>query len=910
MKVNIRVNALIAFFFIFVFGFSNLSFSDTFVVTNTSDSGAGSFCQAIIDANTNAGSDTIVFNIPGTDANYNAALGVWTISPVSELPSLTDDSTFVDGKTQSDFFGSDANPNGPEIEISGLNAGAASGITILSAYNVIRTLVINNFQQFGILIEYSGAHHNAIKGCYVGTDVTGTQDCGNGFTGILVYDRAKHNVIGGTLLGDGNLASGNGWSGVEIQGTGADSNLVIGNYIGTDVSGMLALANDRSGINIWSYAEANIVGGNMPEERNIVSGNLWTGISLLRANYSVVRGNFIGVDVNGTNTIPNGHSGIAISGSYNIIGGNEPGDGNLISANSVGIAVGVDSMNTIIGNYIGTDITGNLPFPNENEGILITDGAHKNLIGPGNLVKFNGTSGIEITGENSIKNIVTQNSISQNTGAGIENVLGGNLELAPPTITSASTSEVSGTAVPNSTVEIFSDSDDEGNVYEGTVTADAGGSFHYTGTLTGPFITATATDQSGNTSEFSEPFLIETGYTISGFARYYSNSIPVENASFYLDGQTTTTGETGYFSFTDVSAGNYTLAPQKSGDLGGSITPFDAALILQHSVGLTNLSPYQKIAADVSGNGGVTSYDASYILRYTVALISDFPVGTEWTFVPVDFDITDGNWASAPDTISYLPLNSDKENQDFYGIVYGDVSGNWAAPSLGKQKSGFVKVEFGEITRHDDNFVVPLRVNGTAEIFSGLLKIKFDSEHLKINDVVLAEEFSVAYNVQEGYLSVAFAGAKPLTLNSDILNLNFQKKEDLNSSVVEISEISFNQGGIPVELKNGQLILNNSNPTSYNLSQNYPNPFNSTTKINYTLPQESLVSMVVFDINGCVVRQLVNSKKAAGCHSVGWNMRDDRGNTVSSGVYFYKIEAKALDGSSVFSKFRKMTVIK
>src|SRR5258708_1773835 len=97
----------------------------TFTVTNTSDSGPGSLRQAILDANANAGADTIVFGIPGTDPNCNTTTGVCTIAPLTPLPAITDPVT-IDGYTQTgatpniNAFGSADNAV-LKIELSGAN---------------------------------------------------------------------------------------------------------------------------------------------------------------------------------------------------------------------------------------------------------------------------------------------------------------------------------------------------------------------------------------------------------------------------------------------------------------------------------------------------------------------------------------------------------------------------------------------------------------------------------------------------------------------------------------------------------------------------------------------------------------------------------------------------------------------
>jgi len=183
---------------------------------------------------------------------------------------------------------------------------------------------------------------------------------------------------------------------------------------------------------------------------------------------------------------------------------------NLISGNSGdGVAITGTGMNynDVTGNYIGTDVNGTAALGNSDDGVSIVEGAKGNTIGPGNTVANNGRDGVRVEDSGSTGNTITQNSITNNAGLGINNVDGGNNELAPPVITSV-TASVSGTACPNCRVEIFSDPADEGKVYEGFTTADGTGNFTWAGTPGGPSVTATATDADGNTSEFTPLYVI------------------------------------------------------------------------------------------------------------------------------------------------------------------------------------------------------------------------------------------------------------------------------------------------------------------------------------------------------------------------------------------------------------------
>ncbi|OQX95717.1 hypothetical protein B6I21_03940, partial [candidate division KSB1 bacterium 4572_119] len=766
---NFIQRTILVLFFMLLVWHPVFLFSDTFTVENTMDTGAGSLRQAMTDADSRAGADTIVFNIPVTDSNYNATLGVWTIRPNSALPELTTDSTFINGGSQSLFIGIDTNPAGPEIELDGSNAGTCEGLLIKSSYNSIRGLVINRFEQFGIHLfggQGDVVNYNIVAGNFVGTDATGTTDMGNGFSGILLYSGPKHNNIGGTSPEERNLVSGNGWSGIELQGSNVDSNLVIGNYIGTDVTGTENLGNDHNGVNIWSFAKYNIIGGTLPGERNIISGNGWSGVSIghHRSSNNKIINNYIGMDVNGTSALPNGANGIGFGGDSTIVGGELVGSGNLISSNSgCGIEIGGCRGSIIAQNIIGLDISGTIAFPNRNKGIFVWNGAVNNTIGPENLIHFSKADGITIDGTGTIGNMITQNSITESDSMGINNVDGGNNEIPPPLILGIY--PITGTTVPNARVEIFSDISDEGRVFEDVVFSDGAGNFTWAGTPEGPFVTATVMDADSNTSEFSAPVLTLLNYSVSGNINYYSSSNPVQGVNLNLNGLSAITDLAGEFSFPEVPAGSYDLIPDKTGELATSISAFDASKILQYNVGLIGFNPYELIAADVTGNDAITAYDAAFILQYVAGIITEFPVAADWFFVPVDYPINETNWYLAPNFISYSPLSANETDQNFYGIIHGDVTGNWLPMNLAFQQknyTGTATLKFGEIrsTRGQD-ISVPLMANVNGEFLSAVVDICFNETQLKLKNISPGDKlggYTVVQNCVEGKLKIVLAG--------------------------------------------------------------------------------------------------------------------------------------------------------
>jgi len=228
----------------------------TFTVTNTSNSGAGSLRQAILDANACAGTDTIAFNVSGAGCSG----GVCTIAPTSTLPTVTDPA-IIDGWTQPGWS------SAPLIELNGTGAGAGShGLTISAGGSTLRGFVINRFSGNGILLQTTGG--NTIRGNYIGTNAAGTAANANSMSGIYV-NGVGNNVIGGTTIGVRNVLSGNGGRGIWVDGAAATNNVMQGNYIGVAADGTTVIGNTQEGILI--NAPGNTVGGTASATGNVIA---------------------------------------------------------------------------------------------------------------------------------------------------------------------------------------------------------------------------------------------------------------------------------------------------------------------------------------------------------------------------------------------------------------------------------------------------------------------------------------------------------------------------------------------------------------------------------------------------------------------------------------------------------------
>ena len=213
----------------------------------------------------------------------------------------------------------------------------------------------------------------------------------------------------------------------------------------------------------------------------------------------------------GVGVIGNTWSGITVYGKANLIGGVTDAAANLLSGNGnygINLTIGAER-NVITGNLIGTKSNGEMGPGNGDAGIALVFGTKYNIIGPDNRIAYN-PYGISCIEDTSMYNTFTQNSIFANTAMGISLLYGANGNIARPVIEVQDGSTFQGTSVANALIELFSDDEDEGKTYEGSVIADEAGHFEWTGSPGGPFLTVTATDPLGNTSIFSKPFQVTT----------------------------------------------------------------------------------------------------------------------------------------------------------------------------------------------------------------------------------------------------------------------------------------------------------------------------------------------------------------------------------------------------------------
>ena len=361
-----------------------------------------------------------------------------------------------------------------------------------------------------------------------GTDRQGSVALANASHGVLIMSAS--NTVGGSAAGAGNVISSNGGSGVWLLGTSATNNVVVGNLIGTNFQGTSALGNAGDGVTV-GIGTNNVIGGTSAALRNVISGNARIGVLIEGAGATANRviGNYIGTDATGAADLGNGFDGVFVSVSGNVVGGPTAAEGNVISGNGrAGVnlgGIGAVGNNVVQSNLIGVSAAGGGALPNAYGVYLESSG---NTIGgtAGNFIAHNTLAGIDVRGN---QNRISRNRIASNSGLGID--LGGDGVTANdssdtdggannrqnfPVLTAARggvDGTLSSTATTTFSIQFFgspvcdSSQHGEGETFLGeasvTTNAEGNAAIPFFAAATGQVVTATATDASGNTSEFS-----------------------------------------------------------------------------------------------------------------------------------------------------------------------------------------------------------------------------------------------------------------------------------------------------------------------------------------------------------------------------------------------------------------------
>ena len=277
---------------------------ETFTVTNTNDSGPGSLRQAILDANAylSSSNNTIAFNIPGP--------GPHVIQLLSLLPPFTQPMT-IDGFTQTNTSPNTMTDGSDAVWMVELNgslltpASTADALRLNQPGIIVRGLRITGCGRDAIRLETGASDCLVVGNCLVS----------NGNSGLTISGGIG-NQVGGSDPADQNLISANYSYGVLLEATGSHANVLLGNLVGPDATGLKSLGYQYIGVYL-SQASGNAVGGTNAGAGNVIAFNNYHGLAVSQGTNNPIRGNRI---------FSNSGHGISLTGFFGNGDNNDVGD--------------------------------------------------------------------------------------------------------------------------------------------------------------------------------------------------------------------------------------------------------------------------------------------------------------------------------------------------------------------------------------------------------------------------------------------------------------------------------------------------------------------------------------------------------------------------------------------------------
>lgn len=306
-----------------------------------------------------------------------------------------------------------------------INGHGFAGLDVRGGNSTIRRWVINRCST-AVALRDKG--HNTVDFCLIGTDTNGTVALLNTGDGILLVD-SPNNRIGGEFAEAYNVISGNLGNGIHLTG-GSSNTTIRGNLIGLNGAGNGALGNAGHGIHIADGGRANTISG--LASTNVISGNGGHGILIegVSQRFNLISRCLIGTDVSGTLDLGNTLSGVRLSSAAN-----NTLTKNVVSGNGTGVEIvgPTATLNQVIDNWIGTDMSGTLQLGNDTDGVGIDDDASGNFIGNENVIAFNGEAGVHLfSGTNNL----VRGNVHSNGGLGIDlgpaGVTANDMDCEPP----------------------------------------------------------------------------------------------------------------------------------------------------------------------------------------------------------------------------------------------------------------------------------------------------------------------------------------------------------------------------------------------------------------------------------------------------------------------------------------------
>ena len=353
-------------------------------------------------------------------------------------------------------------------------------------------------------------------------------------------------------------------------------------------------------------------------------------------------------------------------------------------------------------------------------------------------------------------------------------------------------------------------------------------------------------------------------------------ALQLRNSSNAIVGNTVTinnpaNGEPGYYAFSNVPNGTYSISGSYNGTWGGN-NATDALLIQMFIIGNYALNPFHQIIADVNASMTISGLDALYIKLRTIGSINSYPAG--------DWKIKDTTFTSPNTSLNLIALCVGDVNGSFIPFGYKETT------FLSLIDDGVMRVPVGE------PFIYNIHSSREAELGAMTLFMGYDQDRFEVIDITSRSE-DLKYKFGDGKIAVAWSDTKPMELKTNdlLLSLNMRTKDKITepSRVFHIEPGSEFTDVLANPYDNFDLKMPNvvTPGGSQEISMyNYPNPFSGTTNIVYTLPESGHAILVLTDLYGQTIRTLVDQPENAGSYTV---TVDPAGLNMTPGVYLYKI---------------------
>ena len=408
----------------------------------------------------------------------------------------------------------------------------------------------------------------------------------------------------------------------------------------------------------------------------------------------------------------------------------------------------------------------------------------------------------------------------------------------------------------------------------------------------------------GNSNSFIDKVVIKNNSADTGGGLYSFNSSPVITNSL-IQNNHSNNGAGVFLQLGSPIFGNVIITDNDAVSSGGGIYCGLTSSPILNQVTISNNS--------ASIGGGILSIQNSQPIFSNSILWNDFPeeVVSHLDSITFVYSNIQGSWHGVGN-INQDPLFCMIEAGDYTlaenspCLASGENGVNMGANDIGCSTINFPPSEFSLLSP-ENNYQLFIDQNNSSQSLlfrwensedenedSLVYHVSFDSESILMDSIVTSDsgiEIPLSHFIDE-FLSNE--------LNNGILLWDV--------SVTDSFEVVLsNNGPFSLFIDIDEILNTNKNniiPDIYSLHQNYPNPFNPITTIKYDLPEDSFVELIVYDLMGNVILNLVNKEESAGYKLIKWDGNNAKGTPASAGVYFYKIQTES------FIKTKKMILLK